>query len=108
MIRQPPRATRTDTLVPSTKLVRSVRRRRGIGRSLSRYGRLQIATFTGTSYVRATAGAGHHFAFLDRGDPIAEQGLSIENFLEIAAQLQFEAVPTKASAHIKEIGRAHV
>ena len=47
------------------------------------------------------AGAGHDLAFLDGGDAIAEQLLSVEDLLEVAAQLDLEAVAAKPRAHVE-------
>src|SRR3546814_14576271 len=48
--------------------------------------------------------AGHDLALLDRGDAVAEQGLAIEDLLQVASQLGLEAVAAQTGAHV-ELGR---
>src|SRR3546814_10225999 len=51
--------------------------------------------------VAGAGGTRDHLAFLDRGHPISEQGLSVEDLLEITSQLHLEAVAPEARAHVQ-------
>jgi hypothetical protein len=50
--------------------------------------------------------------FLDRADTVAKERLSLEDLLEVAAHLEFEAVAAEASPHVhlggtgRKIGRS--
>jgi len=47
------------------------------------------------------AGPRHYLPFFDRSDTLAEQRLAVEDLLQVAAQLDLEAIAAKSGAHVE-------